>query len=501
MKPVREPMGAAQKLAAAAVLLILFGSAIAYLGARDYGDGVDGGTHYGIALELARLGTWPLPPSSPFYWVAYYPPGAHFLAVVAGAFTGSTLHGLFILTAISVVVFYLVVADLMRSPSPLKTIACFLVFIALAYRFWKFRFLAGNEMIINFFFGQFVGNAALMAGLYVAYRSIELSFRRWLVVSAILTHLVGWIYPLSAIELAFTLAILRGAPMADLRYDIKRRCIEIVVSGIVLGAAAIIHPAITIMVGISANDGGIAIANRTILVIIAGAAVVIPIFFYRFMGTGSVRAGALFALSLGALGPCVGLGLLHLAGLGGSLYAVKKSGFLLGTVACIMLSILIVELTAKIVQLRAEWFKGFHLPPISGLQTMVSSCLFVAIVVACIFQGRKSEPVSRLIAFDYDVRQLLAQETSDRLYGTTLLLNSSATPHANFLIGYPLLRQAVAAGNQESLFFAPRSPNLNGLKFVIINAAEANRYEQRCVMGSSERLTVITPDCLTPKPQ
>lgn len=486
----------AMRLLAALALLALFTGAILILGARDYGGGVDGGVHYSIADEFTRLTPWPFPKTSTLYWISFYPPGSHILAAGLGLIAGSTLHGLFILTAISIVAFYLVVADLMRSPSLIRTIGYLVAFIALSMVFRNYRFLAGNEMIGNFFFSQLAGNAALMLGFYIAYRTIQLSLGRWLFICAIAVHIVGWFYPLSAIELAAAAAILRGAPMTRLWQDTKRRLVEIVVSGVVLGAAAILHPTIIDMLGISANDGGITITNEAILAIVAGTVILIPVFFHHFQGTGSVRAGAIFALSLGALSPCIAIGLLSLAGLGGSAYAVKKSAFLLGTAGVMMLSILIVEWTARLLAPILTRLKDFQLPASAPLHT-IAACGFVALVIVVAFNGRERESVKRLISIDRDLRELLAGDASDQLYGQAILMISSESPHANFVIGYPILRQG--AGAPQHSLFLPGPPDLTGRKFVVVGIADKNQYEQPCVLQSTKRLAVITADCVAAK--
>ena len=480
-------------------LLVLFGCAIVVLGARDFGGGVDGGIHYAIANQLSETLVWPFPKDSFLNWIPHYPPGAHVLAASVGAIVGSTLHGLFIVTAISVVAFYLVTADLMRGTSPFKTIETYAIFAAIAIAFRKYRFLPGNEMIDNFFFAQLAGNAALMAGFYIAYKTIDLRFSRWLAIGAITTHLVGWIFPLSAIELALAAAILRGMPMVALRSDIRRRIVQAAISALVLVAAAILHPTIIDMIGISANDGGTSISDGTIIFLVLGMLVLMPIFLATFIGTGAVRASAIFALGGGALAPCLLLGVLLVTGAGGSLYAVKKSGFLLGTVACMVVSILIVELIDRVAR---KYISQHAYAPDSlrspSLQSVIS-CLFVAIVIGSIFLGRTSEPISRLKSYDDDMRQLLSQGSQQSLYGSTLSMNSALTPHINFLIGYPLLQQTTATAVQHKLFFS-ENPRLTDIKAVIVNANEGSRYNQNCVIRSSERLKVIASDCISSKP-
>ena len=485
-------------------LFVILVCAIAFLGTRDFGGGVDGGVHYAIADQLRENLVWPFPKSSFLGWVSFYPPGAHLLAASVGAIVGSTLHGLFIVTAISVAVFYLVTADLMRGTSLLKTISHYAAFVILAIAFRAYRFMTGNEMVDNFFFAQLAGNAALMAGLYIIYQTASFAFGRWLAIGFVLTHLVGWLFPLSAIELALAAAILRGTPMAPLRTDTKRRIFQIAISAVIFVAAAVVHPTMIDMIGISANDGATTISDRTILVLVLGVSILMPIFLITFLGSGSVRTGAIFALRAGALAPCLLLGVLLVTGAGGLIYAVKKSGFLLGTVACIMLSILIVELIDRIARKRFSRYRyaldRYVLGSLkfSPLQNVIS-CLFVAIVIGSIFLGRSSEPVSRLKSYDDDVRQLLYQGSPRSLYGSTLSMNSSLTPHVNFLIGYSLLRQIEATAIQHKLFFSS-NPDLTSIKSVIVNADEGSRYKPNCVIRSSERLKAIASDCISSKP-
>ena len=89
-------------------------TALAILGFNDFNGFTDAGIHYAFAEELARFWQWPLPAATSVGMMSHYPPAAHLLSLFIGWLAGSTLYGLFIVTAISFVIIYTVLAELMR---------------------------------------------------------------------------------------------------------------------------------------------------------------------------------------------------------------------------------------------------------------------------------------------------------------------------------------------------------------------------------------------------
>ena len=247
---------------------VLIVATIAIVGRNDFSVGVDAGIHHALAEQLLQHRQWPLPSSSFLKDISYYPPAAHFLGALVGQLFQSPFSGMLIVTAIALIVTYLVLAELMRRTSAAETAGSMVVFLIAILLLRKFRFIAGNEIVANFFFAQFVGTAAMLAGFLLISRS-RLPFAGWIVVAAATTHLVGWFFPLNAIGLALAATMLRARPCVRLNSQFRQRFLETMVSGIVLCAAAVLHPTMLNMIGISANDGGISISNTSMVVILA----------------------------------------------------------------------------------------------------------------------------------------------------------------------------------------------------------------------------------------
>ncbi|WP_149533432.1 hypothetical protein [Tardiphaga sp. P9-11] len=470
-------------------VLALFGAGILFLGSRDFSGGVDAGIHYAIAEQINQYGAWPLPKSSFLGAIAHYPPAAHILGIVAGALVGSTLKGLFFVAAGAFLLIYLVAADLMKRDSPVETIATLLVFTVLAVIFRKYRFIVGNEVVANFFYAQLAGTAALMAGFYAAYQLSSLSFGWWLVLCAIISHLISWFFPLNAVQFALAASVLRGAPLVDPRENTKRRIFETLVTAGLAGAVAVVHPAMIDMAAISSNDGGITISDGVMLYIVIGAIVLLPTFYLKMREPTSLRANAILSLGIGVSMPCLLLCALFYVGGFGSLYAVKKSGFLLGTLECLLLSTLVVQwiFTKFPAKGRTRSF--------SPAATAASSSLFLAAAIAFVFAGRPSEAVSSLASYDRDVRQLLSQEVSRTFDGITVSMNSTISPHANYLIGYALLRPTSSALAAQHGLFLSAQPNLGSAKFVLGSEIDGKTYASRCLIQNSDRLAIILSEC------
>jgi hypothetical protein len=60
------------------------------------------------------------------------PPASHFASILIGLIRGSSLYGIFFLTAASFVASYLALAELMRQESPLKTCLAYATFAAVS---------------------------------------------------------------------------------------------------------------------------------------------------------------------------------------------------------------------------------------------------------------------------------------------------------------------------------------------------------------------------------
>ena len=107
---------------------VLIVATIAIVGRNDFSIGVDAGIHHALAEQLLQHRQWPLPSSSFLREISYYPPAAHFLGALVGQLFQSPFSGMLIVTAIALIVTYVVLAELMRRTSAAETAGSMVVF-------------------------------------------------------------------------------------------------------------------------------------------------------------------------------------------------------------------------------------------------------------------------------------------------------------------------------------------------------------------------------------
>ena len=136
---------------------------IAIVGSNDFSVGVDAGIHHAVAAQLSEHRQWPLPATPFLYGITHYPPAAHVLGAAFGLAAGSTFSGMLLVNALALVVAGLTLSYFIQRASPAETVGSIVTFLVLCAAFRKHRFLIGNEVVANFFYGQFAGTAALLA--------------------------------------------------------------------------------------------------------------------------------------------------------------------------------------------------------------------------------------------------------------------------------------------------------------------------------------------------
>ena len=468
----------------AVTITAFFLAAIFVLGMNDFSVGTDVGLHYAFANEVAQLG-WPQHACC----MAFYPPIAHFLAIAIGALAGSTLKGMFIVTAISFAVTYLALAEFMRRPTAAGTVTTMLAFLLIAIPLRKWRFLEGNELISNFFFAQFAATAALLVSAILLFRS-KLPFGRWLVAAALATHVLGWIYTLCAIELALACAAFQALTFLDA--PSPRSFATIPTTGLVLCAVAIVHPTIIGSLGIAANDGAISIEARTEVVVFAFLALGTLILIINRYRNDLVNQRAVIALSIGVAAACATqYAALKIFGMG-SPYAVKKYGFLLGTLDILVWACLLADVV------RRFFAPSFGRLPQSLLSPIAVSTFGVAMLLL-LTVGRSKVPVSLEEQYAGDVADLLNRSESQRLDGNTLSWNDRLTPHVNYTVTVGLLHPGAAITDQQHSLLSS-DPKLSGAaSFVLVDAASGLRYDPSCVVAATAAVAAIHAKCRFPQ--
>jgi len=449
---------------------------------NDFAVGTDVGLHYGLANEIARSG-WPLPSTSYLVAMAHYPPAAHLLAIGSGKLAGSTLHGMFVVAALSFVVTYVALGELMRRPSPAATAVSLLFFLLAVIRYQHNLSLEGAELIGNFFFAQFAATAVLLVAAIVLCRS-RLSFGLWLLISAVCTHLLGYVYSISAIELALTCAVFQALGFLD--RPSLRSASTAVITGVVLVAAAVIHPTLIGSIAIANNDGGISIDAWHQIISFVGMVIGSGVLIWLRRQSDLTNIDAIIALSLGVGAVCAAqFAAYELLG-AGSAYAVKKYGFLIITLNAIIYACLIVDLARPFVP---TFFKRGATSPLSIAGSVFGvAALFVTVA------GRPSIPVKLEQQYANEVLALIANPLSVDLDGKTISHNARYDAHANYTVAVGNLHPGQAIIDQHALFF-PDPPPPSHSQFVLIDATSAGSYSAECIVSKSGDVVAIRAAC------
>ncbi|WP_298872744.1 hypothetical protein [uncultured Bradyrhizobium sp.] len=467
-------------VAFAAITIFLFAS-IAIFGGNDYNVGTDLGIHLGFAREIARVG-WPLPTSSAFLPMAHYPPLSHLLALCAGLIAGSSLYGISVVTASAFVLVYICAARLMQREGLLQTIMTFVIFLGLSIALRKWRFLEGGEVVENFFFAQFVATGLMLACATLLLES-GWSFGRWMIAAALMTHLLGWAYGPSAIEFALTCTAFQG--LAFLQQPSMRLFWRALLACTLLNAIAVVHPTMIGALAIAANDGGISIEGHSLSIafvaLVLGSIIVAA--FHLCKGLAGWRT--ILSLNIGVSAICAAQFLAFQLVNVGSIYAVKKYGFLVGTLALMTWSILLAELAQAFFDLRLRW--SFH-----PAYRWVAICFLGLLMLPVLTVGRPHTGFAALQQYGAKIDELV--QRMPELVGSTVSWNRRMTPHVNYTAGVGWLAPAQAIADQHAIFEV--EPRLTGAaKFVIVDAETAAAYSGPCVIGATADISAVRASC------
>jgi len=464
--------------------LSFVGLVFAFLGFRDYCAGTDPGIHYSFAAEMVRLRSWPLPDTAYLWGMGHYPPLSHIVAIAVGFFAGSILHGVLIASAIFLVITYVALCQLARSSGPIETGTTLTLLVAGMYLSRRGYFFEGNELFVNFSFAQMAGTAALLWATLSIFK-LSLPFHWWLITAAISTHLLGWIYTVSGIELAATCSFFVALRCLD--SPSRRAAGKVIVTATLLGAAAILHPTMIGSTTIASVDGGISINAVTMTGIFMFSILASAWLFFQRRRTRLVNANALLSLNLAVATLCglqyAAYTLLSI----GSPYAVKKYGYLQGSLAILIVAGLmapyIVGLLGKMFRDRPVYYLVEYLtPPIV--------CVVLFFIVA---NGRAYTRYDDLKSLDDEAGSFIVKsKLREEMIGNTVLWDARFSPHANFTVGIKHLRP-LEINDQHALLLGTNK--LRATTFILADVATAHLYDRDCIRESGETYSVIYAKC------
>jgi hypothetical protein len=481
---------AVQIFSIAAVSIIV----IAFVGMKDFSVGVDAGIHHAFATQLIEQRQWPLPSSSFLASMSYYPPAAHAVGAAIGLTIGSTFGGMLVVNAVALIASCLALSYLLRRTSPAETVASLIVLAILCATLRKHRFVVGNEIVANFFYGQFAGTAALLT-CFVILAKARWQFPLWLTVSSGFTFVVGWFFPLSAVHLAVAAAVLRLRPSLRLE-GITIRLLEFTLTAAVLSAIAFFHPAMTDMKAIAANDGGISISNGTMAIsVLFLILLAVPLLIIVSSRSNLVDPVALIAIIIGVVvPPILQFALLYFFGLG-SPYAVKKAGFLTGTLGLVVVAVLTMELAPFKRLAHALTYR-----PVVPFVGSLAGPSLALIVLASVYVGRAFTPLSEISRYQDEMSSFIEKGSAKSLFGRTVSINSNYNWHTNYVVSFAQLHPSGEIQRVQNALLPPTVSLTPGAELAVVAIGDATRMDPSCTKWVNGNMAAVAATCASDVP-
>jgi hypothetical protein len=313
---------------AGAFLVVLLGKNNIYSGSLDFTQ------HYEIVIQISKNWVWPyLGKPLPFGMEAY-PPLAHYLGAIIGLFVGSPVVGMNTASVLSIFGCYLLLATAVSHGRSLLGLAAGIATSTVGLIAGRSQYaVEGFQTYHNFFYAQMVGEFAFLAAAFWLTQT-GLAWRFKLALTAAATLVLGWLYMMTAIEVALTYIALEGIVLLRRVREARRFewswSIPVACGAVVLPIIIVAHPAMRNMVTISKGDGQLPLGIISdfvpqLAVLLLALAAGLGIFTTD--GQGRTK-GLLFLAAAGCASAAATLAQASLVLLGlGSHYAVKKYGF------------------------------------------------------------------------------------------------------------------------------------------------------------------------------
>ena len=208
-----------------------------------------------------------------------------------------------------------------------------------------------------------------------------------------------------------------------------------------------------------------------------------------------VHGEALAALAAAALVPSIALlAALVFFGLG-SVYAIKKSVFLLGTLNLVILSCLGVE-WPPVSRIAERVFS----PRATSFAASAAGPLLVIAALAFVYLGRPSIPVDVTARYDRQLQSVMREPDATVLEGVSVSMNSAYDRNVNFTVAVARLQPGpraywaqVALFRRQPLGLQPLSNA--GAQYALVGAAEAVRYTDACRFRQYVEVVVLHFAC------
>lgn len=423
-----------------------------------------------------------------------YPPGAHVLTAIISSLCGiSVLRVMFLSSIVSVFALYSLIVILIGGENRHECLASTVLLIIFIVLLRGTHMLFGNEIVNDFFYSQLLGDLGFVFLLILASR-----IRRPLIVgvfAAIAVYALAWVYTASAAKLAVGICLVQVLSLS-LGYS-RERALLLIALSVLLPLIIVTHPTFGPMVHNAAHDGSISIALPFVL---SGSALLLLLalgIWWLYLSSGSSKqceplvAGGVAIATLA----WVQFGFLRLAGLG-SLYAVKKHGFMIGTFVAASLA---VWLTA--ILLRSELYRQLR-GSLTSIPVYVTRWVGACLAVVAVLPWR-GEPLDPVIKYDAGVRALVASGHPPDLLGHTISVNRELPFVINFAVALAVLELPgwTSAEIDQFAVFGMAEPMPSVVRYAVTVSA-LSYPQQYCVVENYARIQIqlIRRDCIESAP-
>jgi len=407
------------------VLLLL---ALKIWGKEYYATSVDLAHHYGLIQTIALVKGVNL--NHPLYsylgGMQLYPPVTHVLAVILGGLMGSYLRGMFFVSLIALFGIYLFIGWMIKFKELIPSLISSFTFLVLLCCFHRTNIFVGGEIIENFFFAQLVGFFIFLAMVFfIGILSAHFIIKG--TISLFITFVLGWVYPISAIEFAAASLIF---PLLSLHQQKTFKNVSWkfatcwIIFTILQGAAIILHPSFTFMKNVSTNEGGMAVflpPDLSIILLTSSLAILVCVLLRTmtrsFSGLSNlsiliVSAGGICAASIAQL---LLFYLIHM----GSRYGTEKHIFAVSTLIAAIVSVLVACPFRKM-KIATPSLANMLLPSVTAM---------IALAIILPKQGAPIKPLDKY-------QQAIANLTDRRfiIQDHTVSANSHFSAVENFIV-------------------------------------------------------------------
>jgi hypothetical protein len=258
-------MNSARRMPFSAAGILAFSAMVAFgclaWGWKHRGGSVDMALHYALVEFIRENWAWPTLRDMHMGEMNQYPPVSHTVAAVLGVLTGSSFLGLHLASILSAMALYATLFVLLRFRMPLATLIATAVLAATLVALQYTHAFLGREITGNFFYPQLFGETCVFALVLLRSR-LAPNAGGDIILAAGATLLLGWVYPIAAVQWAGIAVAWRLLSMLQSWHETRRLHISALLATSLLAvsalAAIVFHPLFRIVSSIATNEGTVA---------------------------------------------------------------------------------------------------------------------------------------------------------------------------------------------------------------------------------------------------